>query len=130
MAEAIASLDMAAFVLDYDHNAMTPEHLQNTHEFFFKTIREANPDLPIVMVSKPDIKGHEEDFKRREIIRQTWKNAIDAGDSNVYFVDGETLFTDSERDICTVDGCHPNDIGFLRMADGIYPIVKKALSDE
>ena len=28
---------------------------------------------------------------------------------------------------CTVDGTHPNDIGFLRMADGIEPVLRQAL---
>ena len=46
VAEAIAELDLAAFVLDYDHNAPTVEHLEATHSNFFKIIRAKHPELP------------------------------------------------------------------------------------
>ena len=62
------------------------------------------------------------------MIRSTYENAVKSGDKNVYFVDGETLFGKNDRDACTVDGCHPNDLGFMRMAENIYPTLKKALS--
>ncbi len=64
---------------------------------------------------------------RRGIIRRTYENARDIGDANVYFVDGSTLFGKTDRDACTIDGCHPNDLGFLRMAEGIFPAVKQGL---
>ncbi len=34
-----------------------------------------------------------------------------------------------DRDACTVDGCHPNDLGFYRMGKAICPIVEKALKN-
>ena len=46
IAEYIKNLDMSVFVYDYDHNAPDTEHLKNTHEKMFKTVREANPTLP------------------------------------------------------------------------------------
>ena len=50
MSDYIKNLDMSIFVLDYDHNAPTEEHLELTHEKMFKCVREANPDLPILML--------------------------------------------------------------------------------
>jgi hypothetical protein len=128
MAETIATLDLGVFVFDYDHNAPTPEHLEKTHAPFFHTIRKAQANLPVVFVSRPDFYDTPDCHKRRQIIRDTYEEAKTAGDKNVYFVDGETLFEETERDLCTVDGCHPNDIGFLRMADGVTPAVKAALA--
>lgn len=128
MAELISQIEMSAFVLDYDHNAPTVEYLKETHEDFFKIIRNAQPDLPIIIVTKPDFDNNvKENSIRRKIIFETYKNAIDRGDKNVYFVDGETLFGTKDRDSCTVDSCHPNDLGFMRMAEHIYPTIKKAL---
>ncbi|MCI5779591.1 MAG: SGNH/GDSL hydrolase family protein [Lentisphaeria bacterium] len=132
IAELIAKLDLAAFVFDYDHNTPSLEHLQNTHEKFFRIIREAHPQLPVIIVSKCDfaylyataIEGNKE---RRDIIRKTWENAVARGDKNVYFVDGETLFAGALRDCCTVDGTHPNDLGFFRMYSTILPVLEKAL---
>ena len=128
MANYIKNLDMSIFVMDYDHNAPTPEHLEATHEAFFKIIREANPTLPIVMMSKPDFDSDPmESIKRREIIKKTYNNALENGDKNVYFIDGETYFGDTERSVCTVEGCHPTDLGFMRMAEKIYPVLKSIL---
>ena len=55
MAEYIKNMDMSAFVYDYDYNAPTVEHLQNTHEEFFKRFRSYQPKTPVVMVSKANV---------------------------------------------------------------------------
>ena len=47
------------------------------------------------------------------------------GDDNVYFLDGETLFGKKDREICTVEGIHPNDLGFYRIAEGIYKLYEQ-----
>ena len=131
MAEYIKDLDMSAFVMDYDHNAPTPEHLYATHEPFFKIIREANPALPVVFMTKPDFDSDIEDStKRRAIIKRTYENALANGDRNVYFIDGKTYFGDTDRSICTVEGTHPTDLGFMRMAEVVYPVLKSILEKE
>lgn len=128
MARYIASLPMSAFVLDYDHNAPTPEHLEKTHEPFFRIIREAQPELPVVILSKPDYDTLPPDSTiRRKIIYETYAHAVAGGDTRTVFVDGETLFGRTDRDMCTVDGVHPNDLGFLRIADGLEPVLRKCL---
>ncbi len=130
MARQIASLDLSVLVMDYDHNAPTAEHLQKTHEPFFKIVREAHPDLPVVFASACDYDTMPERFyKNRDIIHDTYENARKSGDKNVYFVDGATLFGHHEREACTVDGCHPNDLGFYRMACGMLPAIKQGLSN-
>ncbi|MEE1238865.1 MAG: SGNH/GDSL hydrolase family protein [Acutalibacteraceae bacterium] len=128
MAEYIASLKMSAFVLDYDHNAPNPEHLANTHENFFKTVREKNPTLPIVMVSRPNtLYNTLDDAKRRQVIFKTYLNAKSAGDNNVYFVDGSSFLLCDTADTQIVDQCHPSDAGFLRMAEIIGGVLKTAI---
>ena len=117
MAEYIAGLPMCAFVLDYDHNAPSVEHLRATHEPFFQTVRAANPDLPILLVSKPDVnwRNQADALERRTVILDTYQHALAAGDRHVAFLDGFMLFDGPMRDSCTVDGCHPNDLGMMRM---------------
>lgn len=128
MAEYIKNLDMSIFVMDYDHNAPTPEHLLKTHEPFFKIIREKNPTLPVVFMTKPDFDSNvEENTIRRDIVKKTYENAVASGDKNVYFIDGESFFGNEERSICTAEGCHPTDLGFMRMAQSVYPVLKSIL---
>ena len=128
MAEYIATIPMSVFVMDYDHNAPDAEHLNQTHEPFYRIVRKAQPDLPIVMVTCPDTdRIPERADAHRAIIRRTYEKAVAEGDKNVYFVDGSTFFGKEERHLCTVDDCHPNDIGFLRMADVLEPILRNIL---
>ena len=128
MADIICRRDFAAFVYDYDHNAPTVEHLEKTHERFFKRVRAAHPDMPVIMVSEPDF-DREPDVcaKRREVIMRTYLNARAAGDENVYFVNGEDFFGTLGREMCTVDNCHPNDLGFFRMAEKLYGLLERIL---
>ena len=131
MANFIASIDMCAFVMDYDHNAPSAEHLLNTHERMFKIVRKAHPDIPVIMITKPDVEKDVSNVPaRREAIFKTYQNALNAGDKNVRFIDGKNLFGEKDRDACTVDGCHPNDLGFYRMAEVIYPVLKEALENK
>ena len=128
IARYIAGLDMSLFVMDYDHNAPDTAHLEATHERFFRIVREAQPDLPIALISKPDFDiDPEGNAARRAVIRRTYEHALAAGDARVRFIDGETLFGTTERRDCLVDGTHPNDLGFRRMADAITPVLRELL---
>nr|WP_308742342.1 SGNH/GDSL hydrolase family protein [uncultured Anaerocolumna sp.] len=124
----MSELNMSVFVCDYDHNAPSVEHLIHTHGSIYKRFREKNPELPIIFISKPDFNPYEFcDIQRRNVIYSTYINAINEGDKNVYYIDGQSLFKDDGRDSCTVDGCHPNDLGFMRMAETIGYIIKKVI---
>lgn len=135
MAELIASLDMELFVMDYDHNAPDQEHLLKTHEPFFKIIREKHPDMPVVFMTAPyyhypmERNDYEDKDKRREIVYRTFKRAKEAGDGNVYFLDGYEFFQKSMADACTVDNIHPTDIGMFYMAKSLYPILYDILKN-
>ena len=130
MAEYISSLDISAFVYDYDHNAPTAEHLRKTHLPFFKLVREKKPNLPIIMMSRPYANYGDEEMERKSIIKATYDYAIQSGDKNVYFIDGEDYFeNDSDKELFFIDTVHPTDIGFYKMAQVIEPVIKKILED-
>lgn len=127
IADYINSIEFSAFVLDYDHNAPSIQHLKDTHEAFYKRIRDKNPDKPILMMSRPNFAYTPDDEERRNVVKETYEKAIASGDKNVYFIDGETFFGDEDRTLCTIDTIHPNDLGFYRMAKTILPVMKKML---
>lgn len=120
MIQYIANLDMCVFVCDYDHNAPDVSHLQKTHLPIYREIRKKQPNLPIVFLTAPTILLDPEKFKaRREVIWNTYQTALREGDQNVRYIDGSELFAGDGWDGCTVDGVHPNDLGFYRMAKRI-----------
>lgn len=126
MANYIANLDMSVFVYDYDHNAPTLDHYKKTHERMFKIIREKNPDIPILMMTRPKYYLTDEEQARLQVMLNTYNNAIAAGDKNVYFIKGPDLI----EPVCEfglVDGGHPNDSGFVSMAHVVGSKLKEIL---
>ena len=131
VARYISKLPMSVFVCDYDHNAPDWEYLQQTHLNFYRVIREANPDLPYLMISKPDflsVNSYALNIKRRNVILDSYHYARAHGDQNVYFIDGSSFFRGLHQDTTTVDACHPNDLGFALMAEGIESELRTILS--
>lgn len=128
IADYLASLDPVVFVMDYDYNAPDPEYLAKTHENLYRTFRAAHPDTPVIMVGKPDFwLCNESNMERRDVIYRTYNNARLRGEK-VIFIDGHSLFPANMREECTVDNCHPNDLGMAGMADVIGKAVEFALS--
>ena len=137
MLDYLAGMKMSAFVSDYDHNAPNEEHLAATHYKLYEAIRATHPNIPYVMLSRPDyhhdyplLAGPKSSINRRRVILDTFHKAFDSGDRNVYFIDGESLFRGPFEDSCTVDGCHPNDLGFSKFAEAIGAVLKRALRNE
>ncbi|MBR7062136.1 MAG: SGNH/GDSL hydrolase family protein [Clostridia bacterium] len=132
IAKHIAATPMSVFVCDYDHNAPDAAHLEATHFALYRTVRAANPDLPIVLLSKPDVRSicpevYEANLRRRDIVRDTYERAVNTGDRHVYFIDGYSLFADDDPQSATVDGCHPNDLGFHYFRLALEPLLRKLL---
>lgn len=125
----MAGLSMSAFVSDYDHNAPSVDYLRATHCKMYQKIREKNPDLPYIMISRPDFAGrhYRSSLARRDVIIDTFRYAREQGDQNVWFIDGESFFAGEWEDCCTVDGVHPNDLGFSKMAEGIGNTLSKLI---
>ena len=130
----IAQQKMSVFVYDYDHNAPSIEHLENTHYAGYKRFREKQPMTPIIMASKPDWdlvndnSSPEINAKRRQIIENTYLRAKAEGDENVYFVNGFDFYPTELRCDCTSDGCHPNDLGYHYMAQAFAKVIKPLLN--
>lgn len=126
IAEYIAGLPMECFVYDYDHNASTLAQLEDTHEPMFRAVRKAHPDIPILLMSRPRLSVNENTRQRLEVIRRTYENAKAAGDENVHLLTGQVLMGMAQYD-GTVDGVHPNDLGFYSMAQTLLPVLKNVL---
>lgn len=120
MSEYLTGIDCSLCFIAYDGNAPTVEFLEDTHFKFYQTYRKVKKDVPIVFMSIPSFENYNNTFLRREVIKKSYATARAMGDDNVYFIDGETLFGEKDREICTVEGIHPNDLGFFRIAEHIY----------
>ena len=127
LAERIGDIDMSIFVYDYDYNAPSTDHLEKTHERFFKIFRKKRPDTPVIMMTRCSWPSAD----RVAAIRRTYENAVKAGDKNVYFIDCSKIFEPYGGIAeCTVDFCHPTDLGFHAMYEAVLPVAKKILEEK
>jgi hypothetical protein len=131
IAALLAELDPAVYVLDPMAN-MTVEMVVQRIEPFVLTLRKAHPLTPIVLVE--NAKYPDEQFlaaKREKLLeanvrlREVFDRLTRAGQKRIYYLRAEQLLGDDGE--ATVDGSHPTDLGFLRMADEIEPLLKRVL---
>jgi lysophospholipase L1-like esterase len=120
-------------VLDYEANAGTVEQFGKTLPVNLRIVRERQPNVPVLVVSRIVYSTdftHAENLRTREQAREMQmhlvKDARNGGDAHLHFLDGSTLLG-ADADECTVDGIHPTDLGFLRMAQGMEPVIRKIL---
>ncbi len=125
MVDYLKNIPCSLFVCDYDHNAPNVEHLEKTHYALYENYRKANPNVPILFITRPDYdKSPEKNQKRLQCIKATYRKAKRMGDDKVYFLSGKTLYgKDLER--CYADLVHPNSLGHYKMAKGIYSAMKR-----
>ncbi len=127
IAKYLASLDPSVFVCDYDYNAPDAKHLKETHYRLYRIFREKHPNTPILFISNPDYDTDPSSPARIRVIKRTLALARRNGDKNVIFMSGKRLFGKFDRENCTVDMTHPNDLGFYMMAKEITKTIKKLI---
>src|SRR5688572_25069651 len=128
VANMVAEIDAAAFVLDFAQNNPTIESLREVYEPFLTTLRTKHPKTPIIAITA--IASSRETGRldqMREHVRDVVKRRIAAGDRLLTLVEGATLLGPARLD-GLVDGSHPNDLGFQWMADGLAPHVARILN--
>ena len=133
VARTIATIESpACLVLDYEANTGTLENLKATLPEFIRILRAAHAKAPILVVSRIAFAAERtlpEALTKRLANRDYQRDTV-AGfrkrDPLVFFKDGGDLLG-SGFDECTVDGTHPTDLGFQRMAEGLAPVLKVIL---
>ncbi len=132
VARAVASIDAAAFVMDFAQNNPTVESLKEVYAPFLQTIRAKHPQTPMLTIT-PVYAAHEADSAgaprltgMRELIRKAAADRIAAGDLHLQIVEGTDLLGPNQGD-GLVDGTHPNDLGFQWMAEGLATRLRKVL---
>ena len=128
VARLLAELDPAVYVIDPLPN-LQPDEVAERAEPFIRTLRDAHPDTPIVLVENvtyADTIFIPERAKRiagnNAAFRNAYDKLLDEGMTGLTWVPGGDLL--GHDDEATVDGVHPTDLGFMRMADVLEPVLK------
>lgn len=129
IAELIATVDASMFVLDFLPNA-TVEQMKERAEKFYSIIRAKHPDTPVLFVEDPvfthsrfDRRIAREVKAKNETFAAIFESMKRKGEKNIYFLSSKDIIGhDGEA---TVDGIHFTDLGFMRYAEILYPIIKE-----
>lgn len=126
----MTSIDASLYAYDYNLYDTHPERILPPHYSIYERIRKARPDVPVLLYDKPYYECDTTYIRRRDIIRSTYDRVRANNDGLIGIVETAELFGNSSRDCCAVDEFHPNDLGSMRMADAMHPIVKALLTKE
>mgnify|MGYP006277403133 CR=1 FL=1 len=131
LGELLAEVDAAAYVLDCGPN-MTVDMVADRTVPFVTALRRARPLTPIVLVGTVAYPAgavlpgsRTPSAEKNAALAAALAQLTARGVTGLYHVPGETLLGADGED--TVDGTHPTDLGFLRMADALGPTLRRAV---
>lgn len=124
--------DPALLVLDYEGNA--GDSIRKSLIPFIRILRGVHPRVPILVVTccpfaRENFKPEERPARlgRRDFQRDTVRKLRAKGDRHLFFHDGSTILGTNDWEEFAVDGVHPTDFGFHRIAGALTPVFRRIL---
>ncbi len=107
---------------------------KTAYQDMLQTVRISHPRVPIICITPitSSLERHSADYAQksahtRKVVQEAVSGLMQAGEKNVYLIDGTELLGFDEHDGLSRDGVHPSDYGFGLIARKLAPIMKQAL---
>lgn len=133
VAALLAEIDAAVYVIDCLPN-MTGPMVAERAEPFVRSLREARPDTPIILVEDRSFTNswifrsrRERHAENRASLIRAFDSLVSSGVRSLFYLEGDGLLGDDTEG--ATDGSHPNDLGFFRQANAFEPVLKQALAE-
>lgn len=131
IAEVMADIDASCFVMDCLPN-VTVAQMNEKYVRFLEIIRKKKPDVPILLVETilfPHMYFDQSVYsllhEKNALLKKIYTEQKKKNDKHIYYQKADQLIgTDFEP---TVDGIHLTDLGFLRMSENLYPVIRKLI---
>lgn len=131
IAELIAGKEASLIILDFMPNVNVTQ-IEEKMERFYNIIRKKAPGTPILFIENPvfpqarfDTSMYRVVKEKNEALHKAFARLLKNGEQDIYLIPSAGMIgTDGEA---TVDGIHFTDLGFLRYAEYLYPILKEHL---
>jgi len=134
MAHLLAELNPALYVLANMEN-LKAEQVFERATAFVEILRAAHPRTPILLVEpvrfshaflQPTV--NYELLQKRSELRRAFETLLRNGVGNLHYAHGDALY--GEDGEAAVDGVHATDLGFMRQANSLEPILRQLLENE
>ena len=131
VAKVMAEVEAGAFVLDFVPNASVVQ-MKERMEIFYRIIRSKHPDIPIIFIEDPifthtfyDEKVAKEVQRKNDTLKEIFHHLKKSNEKNIILISSKTML--GEDGEATVDGIHFTDLGMMRYADLVCPVIKKVI---
>ena len=134
LAHLLAKIEAAVYVIDPLPN-LYPHEVEERLSSFVRKLRQLRPVTPIMLVES--ITYQEGDplpgrVKRASVgnqaLRRSFEQLQSEGIGNLHYLPGTGLLGDDGE--ATVDGTHPTDLGFYRMAQAMCPLLHSIIENQ
>jgi lysophospholipase L1-like esterase len=135
IAELLTDIDAAVYVIDCLPNLSSETEVEERTPRLIEILHRKRPRTPIILIENiryPDVFIEERKNKiyqeKNAALRRVYNHFVSSKINNLYYIPAKNLIgNDAEG---TIDGVHPTDVGFMRMASIFEPILKKALRNQ
>lgn len=131
--EAMTEVDAALYVIDCNANTKA-ELIYDRTLALVRMLKSRRQDTPVLLVEgfmnesyyfNPAAGVNDAIAQQQNELRRAYDTLRKSGVKGLYYHEGEGLIGRDHE--ATVDGIHPNDIGMMRMADALFPVIRKIL---
>ncbi|WP_108823370.1 SGNH/GDSL hydrolase family protein [Dysgonomonas sp. Marseille-P4361] len=130
IAELIGSFDSPLYILDFMPNVET-DQVNEKLEKFYNRIRSKAPTTTILIIENPIFpKARYDTYIRKQIESKNEAlnkiyNRLKEKDPNIFLISSHNIIGNDME--ATVDGLHFTDLGFMRYAEYLLPIIQTHL---
>jgi hypothetical protein len=127
VASLIAELDASAYVLDclWNMGGLKDDEIVARVMGLARAVRSAHPSAPMVFVGQSHMDPRAHPTRLSRLQESAVARLRREGMKGLHLVRGDDLIgPDGEG---TVDGCHPTDLGMMRQAEALAPVLKRVL---
>jgi hypothetical protein len=129
LADLLGEIDAALYVIDCLPNLNGIQTAERAVPFV-KRLRSLRPETPILLVEDRTYgdawvnpSRARRNMENRSALKSAYEQLVDGGMVNIAYLEGEGLLEEG----ATVDGSHPNDLGFMQQADAMEPAIRSLL---
>ncbi|HRE06455.1 MAG TPA: SGNH/GDSL hydrolase family protein [Opitutaceae bacterium] len=128
----LVDVDAAVYVIDCLPN-MGPAAVTEKTAPLVRQLRAAKPNTPIVLVEdrrntnswiQPARNKHHDD--NHAALKAAYAALVKEGVKGLYYINGDSLYGDDTEG--ATDASHASDLGFMRQAEVMEPVLRKALA--